>query len=78
MMLQMDWSYITSDANGVVVWEILTHLVVKDKDNLFGSGALSFLLEHSPNLVSLVLEKVSLIQVSLIFFSMHSIILNPY
>ncbi|KAK8608271.1 hypothetical protein V6N13_023698 [Hibiscus sabdariffa] len=52
-------NYGNKDVNGVAVWQNLTHLVVKPRadDYLYGSQVLSLLLQNSPNLISLVLEK---------------------
>ncbi|KAL4297621.1 hypothetical protein GQ457_12G006300 [Hibiscus cannabinus] len=48
-------SFENIDDNGAIVWQNLTHLVVKLNDS--PSHALPFLVGRAPNLVSLVLEK---------------------
>ncbi|KAE8671793.1 hypothetical protein F3Y22_tig00111917pilonHSYRG00030 [Hibiscus syriacus] len=49
--------YNSNYVNGLVFWPNLTHLEVKARMYLYDPQALSLLLTHSPNLISLVLEK---------------------
>ncbi|XP_039061575.1 FBD-associated F-box protein At4g10400-like [Hibiscus syriacus] len=49
--------YNSNYVDGPVFWPNLKHLEVKASDNLYDPRALSLLLAHSPNLISLVLEK---------------------
>ncbi|XP_039061576.1 FBD-associated F-box protein At4g10400-like [Hibiscus syriacus] len=49
--------YKNNYVNGPVLWPNLAYLVVKASNNLYDAQALSLLLAHSPNLISLFLEK---------------------